>query len=111
MSTKMLEQAELKATVVADQHTLGFYMLAFSSTPDKQGDRIAPDAADEWLRSFYAAGNPLPVSFTHSAVTDAGDPFNIIGYAPADPEHVFKDAHGIKVIANLDTASNQTAQQ
>lgn len=111
MSTKMLEQALLKAAVAVDQHTLGFYMLAFSKMPDKQGDMIAADAADEWLKSFYAAGNPLPISFTHSAVTDPGNPFNIIGYAPADAEHVFKDGHGIRVIANLDTADNPTAAQ
>ncbi len=113
MSTKMLTDASLKAVsdVATQQHTLDFYMLAFSDVPDKQGDIIAPTAADEWLKSFYAAGVPLPISFTHAAVLDSQNPFNIIGYAPADEQHVFKDDHGIRVIANLDTDTNPTAQQ
>lgn len=113
MSTKMLEDASLKAAsdVLTEQHSITFYMLAFSATPDKQGDIIAKDAADEWLARFYANGEALPVSFTHAAVMDPHDPFNIIGYAPADAQHVYKDNHGIVVVAYLDTETNPKAQQ
>lgn len=112
MSRKVLESAGVKAVSTAtQQRTLDFYMLAFSNAPDKQGDIIARDAADGWLKSFYAAGVPLAISFTHSAMMDPGDPFNIIGQAPADPAHVFKDAHGIRVIADLDVDTNPIAAQ
>jgi HK97 family phage prohead protease len=113
MSTKTLDDASLKAALapVTDQRTIDYYMLAFSDMPDKQGDVIAKDAADDWLERFYAAGVPHPVSFTHAAIHDAQDPFNIIGYAPADVQHVFKDEHGIRVIANLDIDMNPTAAQ
>jgi len=111
MSRKLLEDASLKAVVQTDQHTIEFYLLAFSDTPDKQGDRIARDAADVWLKNFYAAGVPLPISFAHAAVMETTDPNNIIGYAPADRQHVFKDAHGIRVVAFLDTETNPVAQQ
>lgn len=113
MSNKMLEDARLKAALSAATRTrtLEFYALAFSKVPDKQGDIIAKDAADEWLTRFYAAGKPLPVSFTHAAIRQPEDPYNIIGFAPADPKHVFKDDHGIRVIAELDTETNPTAAQ
>lgn len=111
MSSKTLDDASLKAAVLQDQRTIEFYMLAFGSTPDKQGDMISATAADDWLDRFYAAGMPLPISFTHAAVKDSTNPFNIIGYAPADPEHVFKDSHGIRVVANVDVDTNPTAAQ
>lgn len=111
MSVKMLDRASLKATLVDEQHAIEFYALAFSSTPDKQGDRIESGAVDEWLAAFYKNGFPLPISFTHAAVKVPTDPFAIVGYAPADPEHVFKDEHGLRVRGFLDTGSNETAQQ
>lgn len=111
MSTKVLERAEMKAATAVDQHEIDFYLLAFSPAPDKQGDRIDPHAVDEWLDSFYKAGRPFPISFTHAAVKNAGDPFAIVGSAPADREHVFKDDHGVRVRATLDTETNETARQ
>jgi len=115
MSTKLLEHARLKAAVApelgTDQRTIEFYALAFSKTPDKQGDIIAPGAADEWLAHFYKTGIPLPISFAHAAIREASDPFAIIGHAPANPEHVWKDDHGIRVRAIIDTETNETAAQ
>jgi HK97 family phage prohead protease len=114
MSTKTLEDARFKAVeVVVGEHEIEFYALAFSKTPDKQGDRIHPRALDAWLRKFYAAGKPLPISFHHSAILGqgAGDPFSVIGYAPADPEHVSVDDYGLKVRAILETEINDKAEQ
>lgn len=112
MSTKVLEGASLKATTTAvGQHVLEFYALAFSAMPDKQGDRISPKALDEWLTKFYAAGKPLPISFTHAAVKETSDPFNIIGWAPADVDHVWKDSYGLRVRAYLETEINEKAEQ
>ena len=112
MSTKTLERAEIKATATeTDQRVIEFYALTFRTTPDKQGDIIDPGALDEWLDEFYKGGFPLPISFTHAAVRDSTDPFAIIGYAPADKEHVFVDAKGLRVRAFLDVGTNETAQQ
>jgi len=112
VSTKVLEGASLKATTTAvGQHVLEFYALAFSAMPDKQGDRISPTALDGWLAKFYAAGKPLPISFTHAAVKETSDPFNIIGWAPADIDHVWKDSYGLRVRAYLETEINEKAEQ
>src|ERR1041385_707899 len=111
MSVKWLDQSELKAATGARTHTIEFYALAFQQKPDRQGDIIDPGAVDAWLAEFYKSGSPLAISFTHSAIRDPGDPFNIIGHAPADPQHVFKDEHGLRVIAELDTSTNAIAQQ
>lgn len=112
MSTKLLERAAMKAVATeTDQRTIEFYALAFSDVPDKQGDIIAPTAVEDWLQRFYSAKTPLPISFAHAAIRNSSDPFAIIGYAPADPEHVFKDQHGLRVRAILDTETNETAQQ
>lgn len=112
MSTKILQVADLKAVETAiGQHVIEFYALAFSKMPDKQGDRIHPKALDIWLKKFYADGKPLPVSFTHAAVKETSDPFNIIGWADADPDHVWVDDYGLRVRANLETEINPKAEQ
>jgi HK97 family phage prohead protease len=111
MSMKLLERAEVKAAQAGDEHMIEFYAFAYSDKPDKQGDRIARDAADAWLAAFYKAGKPLPISFTHAAVKTPQDPFAIVGYAPADVDHVFKDDHGLRIRAFLDTGDNTTADQ
>lgn len=112
MSTKVLEVADLKAVETAiGEHTIEFYALAFSKMPDKQGDRIHPKALDVWLKKFYTDGKPLPVSFTHAAVKETSDPFNIIGWADADPSHVWVDDYGLRVRANLETEINPKAEQ
>lgn len=113
MSTKTLERADLKAVATEERtaNVIEFYAVAFSSRPDKQGDRIDPGAVDEWLDAFYKAGQPLAISFTHAAVRNTSDPFAIVGYAPADPQHVWKDSYGLRVRAYLDTLTNDTAAQ
>jgi len=112
MSTKVLLQADVKAVDTAvGEHMIEFYALAFSKSPDKQGDRISPKALDAWLAGFYGAGKPLPISFTHAAVKDTTDPFNIIGWAPADPQHVWVDDYGLRVRAYLETEINDKADQ
>jgi HK97 family phage prohead protease len=114
MSTKTVEHALVKAVATAiGQHEIEFYAIAFSSEPDKQGDVIDPGAADEWLANFYAKGKPLPISFRHAAMLgeSRSDPFSVIGWAPADPMHVWKDDHGIRVRAYLETEINDKAAQ
>lgn len=112
MTTKTLETA-IKAvdTEVVGRHMIEFYAAAFSDVPDRQGDIIAPGAFDGWLKEFWAGDKPLPVSFTHAAIRESTDPFNIIGWAPPDAEHVFVDEHGLKVRAYLETEINDKAAQ
>ena len=112
MTTKTLETA-IKAvdTEVIGRHMIEFYAAAFSDVPDRQGDIIAPGAFDGWPKEFYAGDKPLPVSFTHAAIRESTDPFNIIGWAPPDAEHVFVDEHGLKVRAYLETEINDKAAQ
>ena len=110
----MVDQAFVKALATAiGAHEIEFYALAFSEMPDKQGDRILPGALDGWLMQFYAKGKPLPISFRHAAILgeSRSDPFSIIGYAPADPEHVWVDEHGLRVRAFLETEINDKADQ
>lgn len=109
MSTKILERADIKATVVDTRHSVEFYALAFGNV-DKQGDRIAPEAVDEWLDTFYRAKRPLVISFTHAAVREPHQVKNIVGTAPADPEHVWKDSHGLRIRAYLNTEDNDIAR-
>jgi HK97 family phage prohead protease len=114
MSTKTVEHAFVKAVATAiGQHEIEFYAIAFSGEPDHQGDIIDPGAADEWLEKFYAKGKPLPISFRHAAMLgeSRSDPFSVIGWAPADPMHVWKDDHGIRVRAYLETEINDKAAQ
>jgi phage head maturation protease len=114
MSTKTVEHAFVKALATAvGAHEIEFYAIAFSDAPDRQGDIIHPNAADAWLESFYAKGKPLPVSYRHAAFLgeSRGDPFSVIGWAPADPMHVWKDEHGVRVRAFLETEINDKAEQ
>lgn len=103
------KQAQFKAetTVSVGLRMLEFYGAAFSSVPDANGDVIDPRAFDDWLVVFYAAGKPLPISFSHSAILDSLDPTNVIGYAPADPSHVWVDDYGLRVRGYLDTSSEK----
>jgi HK97 family phage prohead protease len=111
METKVLdlEAAQLKAgaVVATGLRTLEFYAAAFSKTPDLNGDIIDPHAFDGWLPRFYAAGKPLPISFSHAAVLDGIDPTNIIGYAPADADHVWVDDYGLRIKGYLETSSEK----
>jgi HK97 family phage prohead protease len=104
-----LEAAQFKAAemVATGLRTLEFYAAAFSKTPDSNGDVIDPHAFDDWLQAFYAVGKPLPISFSHAAVLDSLDPTNVIGYAPADPEHVWVDDYGLRVRGFIDTSSEK----
>lgn len=114
MSMKTVEHAFVKAVATAiGQHEIEFYAIAFSSEPDSQGDIIDPGAVDEWLAKFYAKGKPLPISFRHAAMLgeSKSDPFSVIGWAPADPMHVWKDDHGLRVRGYLETEINDKAAQ
>ena len=114
MSMKTVEHALVKAVATAiGQHEIEFYAIAFSKEPDHQGDVIDPGAVDEWLAKFYAKGKPLPISFRHAAMLgeSKSDPFSVIGWAPADPMHVWKDDHGLRVRGYLETEINDKAAQ
>jgi hypothetical protein len=104
-----LDAAQLKAdaTVQTGLRMLEFYGAAFSQTPDSNGDIIDPHAFDDWLQEFYAAGKPLPISFSHSAVLDGLDPTNTIGYIPADPQHAWVDDYGLRFRGFFDTSSEK----
>jgi phage head maturation protease len=105
-----LSDLSLKAaeTVVdAGHRVLEFYASAFTGKPDRNGDIMDPHAFDKWLPEFYAAGQALQISFNHAAMLDPNDPTNVIGYAPADPEHVWVDDYGLRVKAYLDVRSEK----
>jgi phage head maturation protease len=104
-----LETAQFKASALVQTglRQLEFYAAAFSATPDANGDIIDAHAFDEWLAEFYAAGKPLPISFSHSAVLDSLDPTNVIGYAPADPQHVWVDGYGLRVSSLIDVTTEK----
>lgn len=104
-----LEAARFKAAemVQIGLRQLEFYAAAFSSTFDSNGDVIDPHAFDEWLVEFYAVGKPLPISFSHSAILESLDPTNVIGYAPADPQHVWVDGYGLRVSGFIDVSTEK----
>lgn len=104
-----LDTAQFKAgpTVATGLRVLEFYAAAFSDVPDLNGDIVDPRAFDGWLPRFYKAGKPLPISFSHSSVLDSLDPTNVIGYAPADPDHVWVDDYGLRVKAFLEVSSEK----
>jgi HK97 family phage prohead protease len=104
------DQTRLKAAetaVVAGHRVLEFYASAFTDVPDKNNDIMDPHAFDKWLPEFYAAGQALQISFNHAAMLDPSDPTNVIGYAPADPDHVWVDDYGLRVKAFLDVRSEK----
>ena len=104
-----LGQTLMKAAeaVQTGLRTLEFYAAAFSEEGDSYGHIIDPKAFDGWLPKFYAKGQALPISFNHAAMLDSTDPTNVIGYAPADPEHVWVDDYGLRVKALIDTKSEK----
>lgn len=105
-----LSDLSLKAaeTVVEAGHrVLEFYASAFTGKPDRNGDIMDPHAFDAWLPQFYAAGQALQISFNHAAMLDPNDPTNVIGYAPANAEHVWVDDYGLRVKAYLDVRSEK----
>ena len=104
-----LGQALMKAAeaVQTGLRTLEFYAAAFSEEGDSYGHIIDAKAFDGWLPTFYAKGQALPISFNHAAILDSTDPTNVIGYAPADPEHVWVDSYGLRVKGLIDTASEK----
>lgn len=107
----VLPDAQLKAVQTSTgTRVLDFYAASFSDTPDKHGDVFNPHAFDSWLKSFYAKGDSLPISFAHAAVLNSTDPGSIIGYAPADMAHVWTDDYGLRVKANL-YSDNEKAMQ
>lgn len=93
--------------VQTGMRTLEFYAAAFSETADSYGHIIDPKAFDAWLPQFYAKGQALPVSFNHAAILDSTDPTNVIGYAPADPGHVWVDDYGLRVKSFIDVQSEK----
>lgn len=98
----VLPEADLKAARTdTGTRTLDFYAATFSDTPDKHNHMIKPTAFDEWLKSFYAEGASMPISFAHAAILNSTDAAQIIGKAPADPEHVWADQFGLRVKALL----------
>lgn len=104
-----LGSAQMKATeaVQTGLRTLEFYAAAFSEEGDSYGHVIDPKAFDTWLPGFYTKGQALPISFNHAAMLDSTDPTNVIGYAPADPEHVWVDDYGLRMKAFIDTKSEK----
>jgi HK97 family phage prohead protease len=105
-----LTAARLKAaeTVVEAGHRiLEFYASAFTDEPDSNGDIMDPRAFDKWLPEFYKRGQALQISFNHAAMLDANDPTNVVGYAPADPDHVWVDDYGLRIKAFLDVRSEK----
>jgi len=107
----VLPDAQLKAVQTSTgTRVLDFYAASYSDTPDKHGDVFNPHAFDAWLKSFYAAGDSLPISFAHAAVLNSTDPGAIIGFAPADPDHVWTDDYGLRVKANLYGDNEKAAQ-
>ena len=86
---------------------LEFYASAFTGKADRNGDIMDPKAFDEWLPEFYAAKQSLPISFNHAAILDGNDPTNVVGYAPADADHVWVDDYGLRVKAYLDVRSEK----
>lgn len=103
-----LKAAQLKETaVVAGHRVLEFYASAFTGKADRNGDIMDPKAFDKWLPEFYAAKQALPISFNHAAILDGNDPTNVVGYAPADPDHVWVDDYGLRVKAYLDVRSEK----
>jgi HK97 family phage prohead protease len=112
MTVKVLDEAGFKvAATTTGVRVLDFYAATFNSMPDKNGDTIDAHAFDAWLQAFYKIGKPLPISFAHAAVLDSVNPFAIIGSASADPEHVWTDDFGLRVKANIDVGTNDTAKQ
>lgn len=98
----VLPEADLKAVKTqTGTRVLDFYAATFSDEPDRHGHMIAPTAFDDWLGSFYAKGDSLPISFAHAAILNSTDAAQIIGYAPADPDHVWVDQFGLRVKALL----------
>lgn len=103
------DQTRVKAAtaVQAGHRVLEFYAAAFTKAADKNGDVIDRQAFDGWLPEFYAAGQAMKISFNHAATLDPNDPTNTIGYAPADPDHVWVDDYGLRVKAYLDVSSEK----
>ncbi len=85
---------------------LEFYAAAFGNK-DLHGHIIDAKAFDVWLPQFYAAGKSLPMSFNHSSMLDDTDPTNTVGYAAADPEHVWADDYGLRVSGVLNTTTEK----
>ena len=103
-----LKAAQLKETAtVAGHRMLEFYASAFTGKADRNGDIMDPKAFDKWLPESYAAKQSLPISFNHAAIIDGNDPTNVVGYAPADADHVWVDDYGLRVKAYLDVRSEK----
>ncbi len=83
-----------------------FYAAAFGNK-DSHGDILDAKAFDAWLPKFYDAGQSLKLSFNHAAVLDDLDPTNTIGYASADPQHVWADDFGLRVSGVINTATEK----
>lgn len=104
------DQTQVKSAdsaVVVGHRELAFYASAFTGKPDANGDIMDPHAFDKWLPEFYAAGQALQISFNHAAFLEPNDPTNVIGYAPADAEHVWVDDYGLRIKAYLDVRSEK----
>lgn len=103
-----LEAAQLKAesATITGERTIQYYASAYN-TPDAAGHVIEPGAFDDWLEDFYAKGQAHAISFNHSAVLDPNDPTNVIGYAAADPQHVWTDDYGLAVKGQLNTTTEK----
>lgn len=73
---------------------------------DLQGDVVMPDAFDGWLRSFYAAGKPLPIIFSHQW----GEVDSYVGRAEPTPSGVFVTDEGLHVRVQFDMANEKAAR-
>jgi len=105
-----LQAMHLKAAEVdveAGTRTIHYYASSFSESPDSHNHVVDKGAFDEWLPKFYAAGQSHQISFNHAAILAADDPTNVIGYAPADPEHVFVDDYGLAIKGTLNTSTEK----
>lgn len=94
------------AAIKAGTRELDFYAAAFNSM-DTHGSILDAKAFDAWLPKFYGAGQALKLSFNHAAILDDTDPTNVIGYASADPQHVWVDDFGLRISGVLNTSTEK----
>jgi HK97 family phage prohead protease len=77
----MIAPAQVKAVDSDDEPGTFEAIVSVYGNVDQQGERVVDGAFDAWLTEFRAAGDPLPIVWSHQW----GDAKALIGYAdPAD---------------------------
>lgn len=79
--------------------------VAVFGNVDLGGDRIIPGAFSKSIRSWKAAGDPVPVIWNH----DHDNPMAHIGVV--DPADMTETPKGLQVKGTLDVADNEVARQ